>query len=102
MASVLDDAQRAAEIAETLKTIAHPLRLRLIALLVEGPAHVSAMVERLQVTQPAVSQQLRLLRMHGLVAVTRSDGHAWYRLNNDNLEDLVHCMERCSVPRGEA
>lgn len=100
MASVLDDAQRAAEIAETLKAVAHPLRLRIIALLVDGPEHVGAMAERLDAKQPAVSQQLRILRMHGLVAATRENGHALYRVDNPNLEDLVRCMERCSVPRG--
>ena len=100
MASVLDDVQRAAEIAETLKAVGHPLRLRIIALLVDGPEHVNAMAERLDATQPSISQQLRILRMHGLVAVSRENGHAWYRVDTPNLEDLVHCMERCAVPRG--
>lgn len=95
MTSVVEDPERAAEIAETLKAVAHPLRLRIIALLVEGPRHVNAMAERLGATQPMVSQQLRILRMHGLVAVSREGGHARYRIDEPSLEDLVRCMEGC-------
>ena len=44
-----------------------------------------------------VSQQLRILRLRGLVAVNRRQGFAFYRLAEPALEDLVGCMERCSV-----
>ncbi len=82
-------------VAEVLKAVAHPLRLRLVAALVERPEHVSALAERLDAPQPIVSQQLRILRMRGLVDVTRAGGHAVYRLAEPRLRDLVRCMERC-------
>jgi ArsR family transcriptional regulator len=82
-------------VAEVLKAVAHPLRLRIVAALCEGEAHVGALAERLGASQAIVSQQLRILRSHGLVAATRAGGFARYRLIEQNLRGLVRCMENC-------
>jgi ArsR family transcriptional regulator len=82
-------------VAEVLKAVAHPLRLRIVASLCEGEAHVGALADRLGASQAIVSQQLRILRSHGLVAATRSGGYARYRLVEKNLRGLVRCMENC-------
>jgi ArsR family transcriptional regulator len=82
-------------VAEVLKAVAHPLRLRIVASLCEGEAHVGALAERLGASQAIVSQQLRILRSHGLVAATRAGGFARYRLIEQNLRGLVRCMQNC-------
>jgi ArsR family transcriptional regulator len=89
------DGARAVHLAEVLKAVAHPLRLRIVAILVEGDANVTELAEKLGAPQPIVSQQLRILRGHGLVSAEREDGFATYRLLERNLEGLVSCMERC-------
>jgi ArsR family transcriptional regulator len=93
--TVRNDAQRAEHAAEVLKAVAHPLRLRIVATLCAGEWHVTELAERLEVPQPIVSQQLRILRGHGLVVVTREGGFATYRIAEPALRDLVCCMERC-------
>jgi DNA-binding transcriptional ArsR family regulator len=93
--SLSADGSRAVHLAEVLKAVAHPLRLRIVAILVEGDANVTELAEKLGATQPIVSQQLRILRGHGLVSALRQDGFATYRLVERNLEGLVSCMERC-------
>jgi ArsR family transcriptional regulator len=92
---IAGDAARAAHLAEILKAVAHPLRLRIVAILVEGDANVTALADRLGAEQAIVSQQLRILRHNGLVVASRRDGFATYRLVERNLEGLVRCMERC-------
>jgi ArsR family transcriptional regulator len=89
------DADRAVHVAEVLKAVAHPLRLRIVASLCEGEAHVGALADKLGASQAIVSQQLRILRSHGLVAATRAGGFARYRLVERNLRGLVRCMENC-------
>lgn len=81
--------------ADVLKAVAHPLRVRIVASLCEGEANVGALAEKLGASQAIVSQQLRILRSHGLVAATRSNGFARYRLLEQNLRGLVRCMEKC-------
>jgi len=90
-----DDGDRAAHLAEVLKAVAHPLRLRIVARLCQGEEHVSGLVEALATAQPLVSQQLRILRAQGLVEASREDGFAWYRLAEPALRELVCCMEKC-------
>jgi ArsR family transcriptional regulator len=93
--AISTDPSRASKVAEVLKAVAHPLRLRIIAILVEGDANVSQLAERLGAEQAIVSQQLRILRHNGLVAADREGGFATYRLVERHLEGLVHCMEHC-------
>jgi ArsR family transcriptional regulator len=90
------DPERAAHVAEVLKAVAHPLRLRIVATLCRGDESVGALAERLGAAQPIVSQQLRILRSNGLVEASREDGFAVYRIAEPALHDLVCCMERCS------
>jgi len=93
---VREDSARAAHVAEVLKAVAHPLRLRIVATLCARDTHVNALAAALGVAPAIASQQLRILRGHGLVAATRRDGLAVYHLAEPALRDLVCCMEKCS------
>jgi ArsR family transcriptional regulator len=91
-----NDPRRAERIAEVLKAVAHPLRIRIVAVLCAGEETVGDLAGRLVAPQPIVSQQLRILRSQGLVAATRAGGFARYRIAEPALNDLVCCMEKCS------
>lgn len=78
-----------------LKALSHPIRLQIVALLTEREAHVSSLAEALDSKQSIVSQQLRILRMSGLVATERKNGFSVYRLAEEHLRDLVGCMHGC-------
>lgn len=90
-----DDPIRAQHVADVLKAVAHPMRVRLVAVLCQAPSNVTELTARLGVPQAIVSQQLRILRLHDLVAVERSGGFAVYRLQEPQLQALVRCMEGC-------
>lgn len=89
------DAETAGSVATMLKALAHPHRLRIVDLLCTGEHHVSCMVEQLDLPQAIVSQQLRILRMQGLVKSRRQDGHSLYRLAESRLHDLLSCLSGC-------
>ena len=80
MIRVLDDGTRAAasieqerieRAAEVLKTVAHPLRLRIVELLESGEKSVTELKELLGVTQPLTSQHLSQMRMRGVLGSRR-------------------------------
>jgi ArsR family transcriptional regulator len=96
---VLRDPGRALRVAEVLRAVAHPVRLRIVALLGEGDAHVAEIARALRASQASVSQQLRILRLHGLVSATRRNGFARYTLAEPALRDLTRCVERCDGAR---
>lgn len=97
MPSLADDTERSEHCAAMLKALAHPLRLRIVAILASREEHVNAMAEHLGVRQSVVSQHLRILRMSDLVSARREDGLAIYRLTLDSLVQLVSCIERCAA-----
>ncbi len=78
-----------------LKAVAHPIRLCIVDVLAHGPSHVGAIADALDVPQAIVSQQLRILRMTGVVEARRERGLAVYRLAERHLKDLLRCMDRC-------
>jgi ArsR family transcriptional regulator len=92
-------ASRDERFVEILKAVAHPLRMRILALLCEGEETVGGIAERLRAKQPIVSQALALLRRERLVAATRLHGFATYRLEEGPLRELIPCIERTLLPR---
>ena len=81
-------------IAESLKALADPTRLRIIKLLGEcntgicngGPLCVNALANQLQITQSAVSQHLRILKAAGLVRGTRNGTFMHYELSREGID----------------
>lgn len=75
------------ELAAIFKALSDPTRLRLVQFLSGGQnLCVNALTQRLNVTQSAVSQHLRVLRQVGLVKGERSGFHVHYSLNQETLE----------------
>ena len=99
MGSMVGDRARAAHLADTLKALSHPIRLRIVGLLCTEELAVTVMAERLDVPQAILSQQLRILRMSGLVESSREGGYARYRLGEPRLRQLVKCLEGCPSER---
>lgn len=86
--------------AEILKAIAHPVRLRIVALLCGSPRNVTSLAEQLEVPQAIVSQQLRILRMKDLVGVTRQGGFATYWIAEPHLREMLGCLSNCVTNEG--
>lgn len=72
-----------------LKGFADPTRLRLLWLLRDGEQCVHVLVEALDVSQSAVSHQLRLLRDARLVVARRRGRHVFYRLADEHVRSLL-------------
>jgi DNA-binding transcriptional ArsR family regulator len=95
MASLAEERPRAVHLADILKALAHPARLRIVAALCEGPESVIGLAERLDLKQAIVSQQLRILRMSRLVEATRENGFSLYGLAEPRLRELIKCLDGC-------
>lgn len=93
------EAPRATDLAEILKAMAHPLRLRVLTTLAGGRQNVGDLADLLGVQQSIMSQQLRILRMSGIVTVLREGGHAFYALVDNRMIELLSCLERCGEAR---
>ena len=77
-------------------------RVRILALLREGPRCVGALASRLEVSQSAVSQHLRILRDAGLVSADRQGYYIHYRLNEDALQAVAGSTRRLFLEKPDA
>src|SRR5579863_2446282 len=77
----------------TIEVLAEPSRRRLLDALRDGEQPVHALVERLTLSQPAVSKHLRVLRDAGLVEVRPDGQRRLYRLRTDPLQELDEWLE---------
>ena len=91
----LIDNDTATRRAETLKALGHPIRLRIIYLLNVGEQNVGELAKKLAHKSAIISQQLKILRLSGLVEVEKRNGHSFYRLANPHLSTLLECLKSC-------
>ena len=77
------------KLARLLKVLSVDTRLRIILHLRDGVLCVNALAARLNVTQGAVSQHLRIMRDAGLVTAEKRGYYVHYRLNNKAVEKLL-------------
>lgn len=68
--------------------IADPTRRHILDLLRQRPHSVGELVEALEISQPGVSKQLRILREAELVHVQQEAQRRWYHLNPAPLKEL--------------
>src|SRR5437879_2081332 len=74
--------------ASTFEVLAEPRRREILDLLRAGERPVGELVDRLALTQPAVSKHLRVLREAGLVEVRQDAQRRWYRLRPQPLLEI--------------
>jgi ArsR family transcriptional regulator len=82
-------ADRAAEAAAYLKTLAHEGRLMILCHLGAGEKSVGELEALLSTRQAAVSQMLARLRDEGLVTTRRDGKTIYYALADDNTEAVI-------------
>jgi DNA-binding transcriptional ArsR family regulator len=71
-----------------LEALAEPRRLQILDLLREGERPVGDLVDRLGISQPAVSKHLRVLKDAGLVEARADAQRRLYRIRPEPLAEL--------------
>ncbi len=79
-------------LAEVLKALANPARLRIVSILAGGERTVSELCELSGLKQSLVSQQLKILRLSGIVEGRREMPHMFYRLSEPNVVGMLGCL----------
>lgn len=77
---------------EELKAIAHPLRFRILDLLKSGELNVGDIETASGIGQPALSQQLGVLRKAGLVETRKEAKLVFYSRSETKLTELAQCI----------
>lgn len=75
-----------------MRLFASGSRLTLLWAMLEGETSVEGLIEKTGLSQSAASHQLRLLRQARLVKVRRDGRHAYYRLHDHHIPDLLAAL----------
>ena len=76
-------------IAELFKGFADPTRVHILCLLVEQERCVGDIAETVQLSQSAISHQLRLLKQMHLIKFRRDGKNVLYSLADDHVKTIL-------------
>jgi DNA-binding transcriptional ArsR family regulator len=80
--------------AEFFKALAHPVRIRILEILVRGPRSVQELQAALGLDQSTVSQQLAVLRLKHVVTATKEGTSVRYAVRDPLVGDLLEVARR--------
>ena len=71
--------------AEICQALADPTRILILYALQEGPCNVSELMEILEMSQPAISRHLKVLRDRRMVIAVRDGANVYYHLTDKRV-----------------
>ncbi|EKX66259.1 ArsR family transcriptional regulator [Streptomyces ipomoeae] len=80
--------------AEFFRMLGHPVRIRVLESLQDGPMPVRDLLTAIGVEPSGLSQQLAVLRRSGLVTATREGSTVVYELAGGDVADLMKAARR--------
>lgn len=91
--------QGAAKAATLLRTVGNEHRLLVLCMLIDqGELSVGELLERVDLSQSALSQHLAKMRDEGLVSFRREAQTLYYRIENPDVEKLVATLKSIFCP----
>jgi len=77
------------QMAESFKALSDPTRLQILSLLFDVERTVGDLADHLDVSQSAVSHQLRILRTMDIVRYHKEGREVYYSLADDHVRDIL-------------
>ncbi len=87
--AALPDAETVARASALLKALADPTRMRILLAMRRGELCVCDLSQALQMSQSAISHQLRVLRDNRLVSWRRAGRQVFYKLADQHVEEML-------------
>lgn len=79
--------------AECLRILAHPHRLRMVQMLLQGQYTVGELAEACEIPSHMASEHLRLMQRCGFLAAEKEGRFVYYTIAEPHLADILHCVE---------
>ena len=79
--------------AECLKVMAHPVRLRMIQMLLDQDYTVGELAEACNIASHMASEHLRLMQHCGLMKSRKEGRKVFYQIAEPHLSSIMGCIE---------
>jgi DNA-binding transcriptional ArsR family regulator len=79
--------------AECLRTLAHPHRLRMLQMLLQGRYAVGQLAEACKIPSHMASEHLRLMQRSGFLSQQKEGRFVYYVIAEPHLAKILACVE---------
>ena len=79
--------------AECLRILAHPHRLRMVQMLLQGDYTVGELADACELPSPMASEHLRLMQRCGFLSSEKVSRKVYYRVAEPHLKNILKCVE---------
>jgi len=85
--------EKVEEVSALIKSIAHPLRLKILCLLQDRELTVGEIREVVQTTNANVSQHLTIMRNQGIIVARKNANFIYNRIADERVVELINTMQ---------
>ena len=98
--SLIEKQEHIETAARALKSIAHPLRLKILCVVGDQEACVQEIVDAVGTSQSNISQHLAILRDKGVLVTRKDANRVYYRVGDARVLQLIGMMREvfCGIP----
>ncbi len=90
--------EQIAAVAKILKSMSHPIRLKILCLLQDNEMSVGDIREQVETTNANVSQHLNILRAQGIIDFRKDANFIYNRISDKRILDLILKMQKLFCP----
>ena len=80
------------KMAEILKVLSHPVRFKIVNILMSGERFVGELVKKLGKEQSLTSQQLSILKLKGVLKSRRNGNVVYYSIKNSGVRNIIESI----------
>lgn len=88
----LTDIKALEQAAECLRTLAHPHRLRITQMLLQGRYTVGELAKACEIPSHMASEHLRLMQRCGFLAADKNGRRTYYHVVEPHLQSIMDCI----------
>jgi len=85
-------------ISKLLKSMSHPIRLKILCLLQDREMSVGDIREQVKTTNANVSQHLNILRSQGIIDFRKDANFIYNRISDQRILELIQKMQQLFCP----
>ena len=80
------------KVAEFLKALAHPTRIKILTYLADGEKCVKEIWQELGIPQPTVSQHINILKNAGIITFRKDGAKTCYKITDQRARIIIEIL----------
>ncbi len=85
-------------VSSLLKSLAHPIRLKILCLLLKEELSVGEIRQQVQTSNANVSQHLNILRKQGIIDFRKNTNFIYNRISDNRVIELIEKIQQLFCP----